>query len=186
MRCAGWNDLCRLGRESATQNGQGWSRAALFVDIPDLSIQHERLRSVGCIIIRSEKVSGASRDGRDELSAIMEFIREGDELVVVRLDRLGRSTRDILNLVHELQGKGAILTVLEPRFSTTDVAGPILLTVLGMVAETERRFIRERQQAGIEVAKAKGVYKGRKPSVPVEKVRTMLLLPPNDRTGSRG
>src|SRR4051812_40505832 len=81
----------------------------------DLSIQHERLRSAGCTIIRSEKLSGASRGGRDELSAIMEFIREGDELVVVRLDRLGRNTRDVLNLVHELQARGAILTVLEPR-----------------------------------------------------------------------
>jgi|SRR3954463_2443290 Resolvase, N terminal domain len=59
----------------------------------DLSIQQERLRSVGCNIIRSEKLSGASRDGRDELLAIMEFVREGDELVVVKLDRLGRSRK---------------------------------------------------------------------------------------------
>src|SRR4051794_25618741 len=97
----------------------------------------------------------------------------GDALVVVKLDRLGRSTRDVLNLVHELEAKGAALTVLEPAFSTKDAAGSILVTVLGMVAEMERRFIRERQQAGIEAAKAKGVYKGRKPSVPVEKVRAM-------------
>jgi DNA invertase Pin-like site-specific DNA recombinase len=58
-----------------------------------------------------------------------------------------------------------VLTVLEPMFSTKDAAEPILVTVLGMVAEMERRFIRERQQAGIEAAEAKGVYKGRKPSV---------------------
>ena len=58
-------------------------------------------------------------------------------------------------------------------FSTKDGAGPILVTVLGMVAEMERRFIRERQQAGIEAAKAKGIYKGRKPSVPVAKIREM-------------
>jgi DNA invertase Pin-like site-specific DNA recombinase len=63
--------------------------------------------------------------------------------------------------------------VLEPAFSTKDAAGPILVTVLGMVAEMERKFTRERQQAGIEAAKAKGVYKGRTPSVPVEKVRAM-------------
>ena len=60
-----------------------------------------------------------------------------------------------------------------PFFSTTDVAGPILVTVLGMVAELERSFIRERQKAGIERAKANGVYKGRKPTVPVEQVRAM-------------
>ena len=103
----------------------------------------------------------------------MEFVREGDELVVIKLDRLGRNTRDVLNLVHELRQKGAVLNVLEPKFATTDVAGPILVTVLGMVAELERSFIRERQKAGIERAKANGVYKGRKPTVPVEQVRAM-------------
>ena len=69
--------------------------------------------------------------------------------------------------------EGAALTILEPTFSTEDAAGPILVTVLGMVAEMERKFIRERQHAGIVAAKAKGVYKGRKPSVPVERVREM-------------
>jgi len=103
----------------------------------------------------------------------MEFVREGDELVVLKLDRLGRNTRDVLNLVYELREKGAVLSVLEPKFATTDVAGPILVTVLGMVAELERSFIRERQKAGIERAKANGVYKGRKPRVPVEQVRAM-------------
>lgn len=131
------------------------------------------MRSAGCEIVRAEKASGKSRDGRDELASIMEFIRAGDELVVVKLDRLGRSTRDVLNLVYDLEAKGAALTVLEPAFSTKDTTGTVLVTVLGMVAETERRFIRERQQAGIEAAKAKGVYRGRKPSVPVEKVREM-------------
>ena len=139
----------------------------------DLTIQQDRLRKAGCTIIRSEKASGGSRNGRDELTSIMEFVREGDELVVLKLDRLGRNTRDVLNLVHELRQKGAILSVLEPKFATTDVAGPILVTVLGMVAELERSFIRERQKAGIERAKANGVYKGRKPTVPVEQVRAM-------------
>ena len=70
-------------------------------------------------------------------------------------------------------GQTGALTVLEPTFLTKDAAGPILVTVLGMVAEMERKFIRERQQAGIEAAKAKGVYKGRKASVPVQRVREM-------------
>ena len=139
----------------------------------DCSLQEARLRAEGCKVIRTEKASGKSRDGRDELARIMDFLHAGDELVVVKLDRLGRSTRDVLNLVHDLEAKGAALTVLEPTFSTKDAAGPILVTVLGMVAEMERKFIRERQQAGIEAAKAKGVYKGRKPSVPVGKVREM-------------
>src|SRR5215217_6858763 len=139
----------------------------------DHATQEARLKAAGCEIIRAEKASGKSRTGRDELASILEFIRAGDELVVVKLDRLGRSTRDVLNLVHELKAKGAALTVLEPTFSTKDATGSILVTVLGMVAEMERKFIRERQQAGIEAAKSKGVYKGRKPSVPVATVRAM-------------
>ena len=135
--------------------------------------QEERLRNASCKIVRSEKASGKSRDGRDELASIMDFIREGDELVVVKLDCLGRSTRDGLNLVHELEGKGAALTVLEPSFSTKDEMGGMLVTVLGMVAEMERRFIRERQQAGIEAAKRKGTYKGRKATIDAERVREM-------------
>ena len=139
----------------------------------DHATQEARLRAAGCQIVRAEKASGKGREGRDELASILEFIRAGDELVVVKLDRLGRSTRDVLNLVHELEAKGAALTVLEPAFSTKDATGSILLMVLGMVAEMERRFIRERQQAGIEAAKAKGVYKGRRPAVPVAKVKAM-------------
>src|SRR5215210_2270482 len=139
----------------------------------DYATQEARLRKAGCKVIQTAKASGKSRDGRDELARIMDFLHAGDELVVVKLDRLGRSTRDVLNLVHDLEAKGAALTVLEPPFSTRDAAGPILVTVLGMVAEMERRFIRERQQAGIEAAGAKGIYRGRKPSVPVEKVWDM-------------
>jgi DNA invertase Pin-like site-specific DNA recombinase len=131
-----------------------------------------RLRAAGCEIVRAEKVSGKSREGRDELAAILKFIRPGDELVVVKLDRLGRATRDVLNLVHELEQKGAGLRVLEPEFSTSGDTGRIMVTVLGMVAEIERKFILERQRSGIEAAKAKGgVYKGRKPYVPVDEVR---------------
>jgi DNA invertase Pin-like site-specific DNA recombinase len=147
--------------------------ARVSADDQSYLLQEARLRAAGCEVVRAEKVSGKSRDGRDELSSLLDFIREGDELVVVKLDRLGRSTRDVLNLVHELECKGAALTVLEPAFSTADAAGPILVTVLGMVAEMERKFIRERQQAGIEAAKERGVYRGRKPSVPSEKIREL-------------
>ena len=140
----------------------------------DHGSQEARLKAAGCDVIRAEKVSGKSREGRDELETVMDFLRPGDELVVVKLDRLGRSTRDVLNLVHELEGKGAALTVLEPAFSTKDATGHVLVTVLGMVAEMERKFIRERQQAGIEAAKTKGVaYRGRRATAPVDRVREL-------------
>lgn len=127
----------------------------------DTATQVARLKAEGCEVIREEKASGASREGRTELDTVLAFLRPGDELVVVRLDRLGRSTRDVLNLVHELDTKGAFLTVLEPHVTTKGQAGRIVLTVLGMVAEMELGFIRERQRVGIDKARAEGVYKGR-------------------------
>lgn len=126
----------------------------------DYDGQHEKLKAEGCAIIRSEKVSGASRDGRPELATVIEFLRPGDELVVTRLDRLGRDTRDVLNLIHECEQREAFVTVLDPHVSTRGEMGHIVLTVLGMVAQMERRFIKERQREGIARAKAEGVYRG--------------------------
>jgi DNA invertase Pin-like site-specific DNA recombinase len=94
-------------------------------------------------------------------------------LVVVKLDRLGRNTRDVLNLVHEVEQKGASLRVLEPEISTAGPMGKLILTVLGMVGEMEPDFIKERQRAGIEAAKAKGVYKGRPVTLDHEKIRRL-------------
>jgi DNA invertase Pin-like site-specific DNA recombinase len=135
--------------------------ARVSTDAQSNDIQIAKLKEAGCQLIRKEKVSGRSRDGRTELQNIIDFIRPGDTLVVHKLDRLGRSTRDVLNLVHELESKGAHLKVLEPAISTDGPMGKMVLTVLGMVAEMEVGFIRERQRAGIEAAKARGVYKGR-------------------------
>jgi DNA invertase Pin-like site-specific DNA recombinase len=127
----------------------------------DAATQVSKLKDAGCTIVRTEKVSGGSREGRSELASIMDFIRPGDTLTVVKLDRLGRNTRDVLNLVHELEQRGASLRVLEPAIDTGGPMGRMVVTVLGMVAEMELGFIRDRQRAGIEAAKAKGVYKGR-------------------------
>lgn len=136
----------------------------------DLDIQQERLLSHGCQIIRSEKVSGASRDRRNELATLIEFLRPGDELVVTRLDRLGRDTRDVLNIVHECEERGANVTILEPHVSTKGEMGKVILTVLGMVAQMERRFIKERQKEGIERAKRAGIYTGGKPQLDYGKI----------------
>jgi DNA invertase Pin-like site-specific DNA recombinase len=110
----------------------------------DLETQLAKLKAEGCGIIRSEKVSGGSREGRTELATIIEFLRPGDELVVTRLDRLGRDTRDVLNIVivHECDQRQAFVTVLDPRICTRGEAGRIVMTVLGMVAQMERRLSR--------------------------------------------
>lgn len=123
--------------------------------------------------MRSETGSGASRDDRTELETVMEFLRKGDELVVHRLDQLGRSTRDVLNLVHELYVKGASLRILEPEITTAGDMGRMVITVLGMVAEMELKFIRDRQRAGIDAAKGKGVYKGRQKRVDDDEIRKL-------------
>ena len=141
----------------------------------DLDIQKARLRAAGCEIIRAETGSGSSRDGRNELATVLEFLRASDELVVHRLDRLGRSTRDVLNLVHELDAKGASLRVLEPEVTTAGDMGRMVITVLGMVADMELKFIRDRQRAGIDAAKGKGVYKGREKRVDDAKIRNLAL-----------
>src|SRR5919107_6127142 len=139
----------------------------------DLDAQYAKLKAEGCGVIRSEKVSGGSRDGRTELATIIEFLRPGDELVVTRLDRLGRDTRDVLNIVHECDQRQAFVTVLDPHICTRGEAGRIVMTVLGMVAQMERRFIKDRQREGIQKAKAEGVYCGGKPRIDRAKVKAM-------------
>lgn len=151
-------------KTSKTADGHLIGYARVSSNDQDTSIQAAALRKAGCAVVRVEKASGKSREGRDELASILEFIRPGDVLVVTKLDRLGRNTRDALNLVHELDERGACLRVLEPAIDTCGPMGRIVLTVLGMVAEMELSFLKDRQRAGIEAAKAKGVYKGRPPT----------------------
>lgn len=149
----------------------GYARTSTTDQKTDTQI--ERLKAAGCEVIRQEKVSGKSREGRTELQTILDFVRPGDQLVCVKLDRLGRSTRDVLNLVHELEEKGASLRVLEPEVNTAGPMGRMVLTVLGMVAEMELGFIKERQRAGIEKAKKEGVYKGRPAKIDHEKIKKL-------------
>jgi DNA invertase Pin-like site-specific DNA recombinase len=149
------------GLSSAHRQGHFIGYARVSTTAQDTATQEAKLKAAGCTLIRTETVSGGSQNGRHELASILDFIRPGDVLVVVKLDRLGRNTRDVLNLVHELEEKGASLRVLEPAIDTGGPMGRMVLTVLGMVAEMELGFIRDRQRAGIDAAKAKGIYKGR-------------------------
>ena len=120
------------------------------------------------VAYRPQELGRPRREGQREeprgprrAASILEFVRPGDTLVVHKLDRLGRNTRDVLNLVHEFDERGACLRVLEPAIDTCGPMGRMVLTVLGMVAEMELGFIRGRQRVGIDAAKARGVCKGR-------------------------
>ena len=139
----------------------------------DVSIQEDALRRAGCTVIRSEKVSGTSLDGRTELQTLLDFIRPGDALVVTRIDRLARSLRDLQNLVAELKGKGVHLKATEQPIDTASAAGKAFLDMLGVFAEFETNLRKERQLEGIAKAKAEGAYKGRPPSIDAQRVRDL-------------
>ncbi len=139
----------------------------------DLTVQVESLKNAGCKNIRQEKVSGTSIQGRDELNVLLDFLREGDELVVTRVDRLARSIRDLQNIVHDLNQKGIVLRATEQPIDTTTSAGKCFLDMLGVFAEFETNLRKERQMEGIAKAKEKGVYKGRKASIDIDKVKEL-------------
>ena len=130
-----------------------------------LSIQVAALKDAGCDIVRQEQGSGTTRNGRSELAVLLEFMRDGDTLVVTRIDRLARSMRDLQNIVYELQQKGVTLTALEQPIDTSTSAGKAFLDMLGVFAEFETNLRKERQMEGIQAAKLAGKYAGRKASV---------------------
>jgi DNA invertase Pin-like site-specific DNA recombinase len=139
----------------------------------DLAIQRDALKAAGCDVIREEKVSGTSRKGRSELENLLQFLHKGNTLVVTRVDRLARSVKDLQDIVHELKAKGVTLRATEQPIDTSTPAGKAFLDMLGVFAEFETAIRKERQMEGIAKAKAAGVYKGRKQSVDVAKVREL-------------
>lgn len=139
----------------------------------DVSTQREALKAAGCEIIREEKVSGTSREGREELKTLLEFLRAGDTLVVVRVDRLARSLTDLQAITDELNAKGVALKATEQPVDTSTSAGRAFFQMLGVFAEFETNLRKERQLDGIAKAKASGVYKGRKPSIDADEVQRL-------------
>jgi DNA invertase Pin-like site-specific DNA recombinase len=140
----------------------------------DLSIQKAALKGAGCAVVRAEKASGTSRDGRSKLETLLQFLRRGDTLVVTRIDRLARSMRDLQNLVYELREKGVHLKATEQPVDTSSAAGKAFLDMLGVFAEFETNLRRERQMEGIAAAKKKDVYKGRPRSIDATKVKALV------------
>ena len=139
----------------------------------DLTLQEETLRAAGCHVVRAEKRSGAGREGRTELRLLLDFLHEGDTLVVTRVDRLARSVKDLQDIVHELKAKGVALKATEQPVDTGTAAGKAFLDMLAVFAEFETNLRRERQLEGIRAAKARGIYKGRKPSIDPAEVRRL-------------
>lgn len=139
----------------------------------DLSAQREALLAAGCEMVREEKVSGTSREGRVELKNLLDFMRERDVLVVTRLDRLARSMDDLSAIARELQSNGVALRATEQQVDTSTAAGKAFFQMLGVFAEFETNLRRERQMEGIAKAKQQGVYKGRRPSIDANEVKRL-------------
>jgi DNA invertase Pin-like site-specific DNA recombinase len=139
----------------------------------DLTIQLEALKAAGCTKVWREKVSGTSRAGRSQLDAMLDYVREGDTVVVTRIDRLARSVLDLQQIVHTLKEKRVDLKATEQPINTGTAAGKCFLDMLAVFAEFETSLRRERQLEGIARAKAEGRYKGRPPSIDASEVRRL-------------
>jgi DNA invertase Pin-like site-specific DNA recombinase len=122
---------------------------------------------------RAEKRSGTSTQGREELRTVLDFLRAGDVLMVTRIDRLARSVGDLQDIVRAVRARGATLKATEQPVDTSTAAGKCFLDMLGVFADFETNLRRERQLEGIAKAKAKGVYKGRPPSIDATRVRDL-------------
>lgn len=136
----------------------------------DTTIQIEELKAAGAEIVRSEKVSGTSRNGRTELANLMDFTRAGDTILVTRIDRLCRSVKDLQDIVYELKSKGVELKATQQPIDTGSAAGKAFLDMLGVFSELETNLRKERQMEGIRKRQAAGGYKGRKATIDANRI----------------
>lgn len=139
----------------------GYARTSTADQMAGFESQITELRSVGCEKVFQEQVSSVAV--RAQLEAALEFVREGDVLVVTKLDRLARSVRDLMTIIHRLERKQVGLRILSLGMDTQTPTGKLMLTVLGGIAQFKREMMLERQREGVAKAKAEGKYTGRKP-----------------------
>lgn len=139
-----------------------------------LEVQLDKLNAAGADEIFSEKVSGTSTNGREQLQAALRFARKGDTLIVTRLDRLARSVNDLSTIIGDLNARQIGFKVIDQaEIDTTTPTGRLLLNVVSAIAEFESDLRKDRQREGIEKAKAKGVYRGRPARLDPKRVRQL-------------
>lgn len=130
------------------------------------------MEQLGVDEVYIDRMSGKNTT-RPELQKMMEYVRRGDTVIVESISRFARNTRDLLELVEQLSAKGVEFISKKKAIDTTTPTGKFMLTVFGAVAELEREYILQRQREGIAIAKANGVYRGRKPIRPPEFEKVM-------------
>jgi DNA invertase Pin-like site-specific DNA recombinase len=156
----------------------GYARTSTIEQAASFEAQDRQLRAAGCEKVFSEQVSAVAAE-RPQLAAALEFMREGDALVVTKLDRLARSVPHLCEIGAQLEAKGVTLKVLDQAIDTSTPTGRLMFNMLGAIAQFERELTRERMLVGIAKAKAEGKYKGRKP-------KAMMQAPEIKRLRSEG
>lgn len=152
----------------------GYARTSTLHQAAGLDAQLRQLQALGCDKIFSEQVSSVVDRGR--LSAALEYVREGDTLVVTKLDRLARSVVHLLEITAAPKRKGVALKIVDVGVDTSTPTGRLFLNIVGSIAEFEREIMLERQREGIAAAKAEGKYKGRAPTArrKAEQIRELV------------
>jgi DNA invertase Pin-like site-specific DNA recombinase len=153
----------------------GYARTSTIEQVAGLEAQVRELTAMGCEKIFQENGSGVDMQ-RPQLEAAITFIREGDELIVTKLDRLARSVADLLEIVQRVKAKKVILNIGNLGRINGDPTGDLLLTVLGAIAQFERELMLERQREGIAKAKSEGKYKGRAPTARRQAAEVLELV----------
>ena len=149
--------------------------ARVSTDDQHLDLQRDALQQAGCSVIYEDAASGKSA-ARPELEQCRKALRAGDTLVVWRLDRLGRSLHDLVQIVAELEQRGVHFESLTEKIETGSASGKLQFHVFAALAEFERGLIRERTQAGLAAARARGRAGGRKPKLDDKQVREIRRL----------
>jgi DNA invertase Pin-like site-specific DNA recombinase len=152
----------------------GYARTSTSEQKAGFEAQLAELEQAGCEKVFKEQVSSVAH--RAQLEAALDFIREGDTLVVSKLDRLARSTQHLLEIADRVKRKGAHLHVLNLGMDTSTATGKLLLTVIGAIGQFEREMMLERQREGIAKARAEGKYKGRAPTARAKAAEALALF----------
>ena len=151
----------------------GYARSSTVDQEAGFQAQIKALKAAGCEKVLSEKVSSVAE--RQQLEAALDFVREGDCLVVTKLDRLARSVAHLVAIGERLEVKGVALKVLEQAIDTSTSTGRLMFNMLGAIAQFERELMLERQREGVAKAKAEGKYKGRAPTARAKAPQVLQL-----------
>jgi len=149
--------------------------ARVSTEDQSLDVQIGQLKEAGCEKIFSEKISGSKSD-REQLNALLDYVREGDTVICTKMDRIARSTKHLLDIVDQLKRQHIAFKVLSINLDTATPTGKLMLTMLAAIAQFERELMLERQKEGIQKAKTAGKYKGRKPIAREKRQEIITLL----------